>query len=129
MCLLFVKRGTFDHARRLTAPFVLPPRPPPRELQRMAAREAAAAKASELDAVATPKPTGELNADAARLETMDMLRQLQREAAGTAGAEEAEQHAGTAGAEEAEQREVTVRRRQQEYTVTQQQGFTSAKVW
>ena len=74
----------------------------------MAAREAAAAKASELDAVATPKPTGELNADAARLETMDMLRQLQREVA------------GTAGAEEAEQREVTVRRRQQEYTVTQQ---------
>ena len=62
-------------------------------------REAAAAKASEW-----------LNA--ARLETTDMLRQLQREAA------------GTAGAEEAEQREVTVRRRQQEYTVTQQQGFT-----
>ena len=76
--------GTFDHARRLTAPFVLPPRPPPRELQRMAAREAAAAKASEW-----------LNA--ARLETMDMLRQLQREVA------------GTVGAEEAEQREVTVR--------------------
>ena len=90
----------------------------------MAAREAAAAKASELDAVATrkpakpaaaAKPTGELNA--ARLETTDMLRQLQRNVA------------GTAGAEEAEQREVTVRRRQQEYTVTQQQGFTSAKVW
>ena len=90
----------------------------------MAAREAAAAKASELDAVATrkpakpagaAKPTGELNA--ARLETTDMLRQLQRNVA------------GTAGAKEAEQREVTVRRRQQEYTVTQQQGFTSAKVW
>jgi hypothetical protein len=81
---------------------------------------------------AAASPTGELNAarlNAARLETTDMLRQLQREAAGTAGAEEAEQHAGTAGAEEAEQREVTVRRRQQEYTVTQQQGFTSAKVW
>ena len=99
LCALLVVLiwGTFDHARRLTAPFVLPPRPPPRELQRMAAREAAAAKASELDAVATPKPTGELNADAARLETMDMLRQLQREVA------------GTVGAEEAEQREVTVR--------------------
>ena len=47
-------------------------------------REAAAAKASEW-----------LNA--ARLETTDMLRQLQRNVA------------GTAGAEEAEQREVTVR--------------------
>ena len=74
-----------------------------RELQRKVAGTAAAS------------PTGELNA--ARLETTDMLRQLQREAA------------GTAGVEEAEQREVTVRRRQQEYTVTQQQGFTSAKVW
>ena len=70
----------------------------------MAAREAAVAKASE-------------SLNAARLETTDMLRQLQREVA------------GTVGAEEAEQREVTVRRRQQEYTVTQQQGFTSAKVW
>ena len=29
--------------------------------------------------------------------------------------------------QKAEQREVTVRRRQQEYTVTQQQGFTSAQ--
>ena len=102
-------------------------------------REAAAAKASEwlnaarlettdmlrelqrkVAGTAAASPTGELNAarlNAARLETTDMLRQLQREVA------------GTAGAEEAEQREVTVRRRQQEYTVTQQQGFTSAKVW
>ena len=50
----------------------------------MAAREAAVAKASE-------------SLNAARLETTDMLRQLQRKVA------------GTAGAEEAEQREVTVR--------------------
>ena len=59
---------------------------------------------------AAAKPTGELNA--ARLETTDMLRQLQRKVA------------GTAGAKEAEQREVTVRRRQQEYTVTQQLSST-----
>ena len=77
-------------------------------------REAAAAKASEW-----------LNA--ARLETTDMLRELQRKVAGTAAASPTGELnaarlettdmlrqlqrnvAGTAGAEEAEQREVTVR--------------------
>ena len=77
-------------------------------------REAAAAKASEW-----------LNA--ARLETTDMLRELQRKVAGTAAASPTgelnaarlettdmlrqlqREVAGTAGAEEAEQREVTVR--------------------